>query len=153
LGIELAAARVRLLPPETMLAHMERRLPLLTGGPRDVPERHQTLRSAISWSYDLLNEHEQALFRRLPVFAGGCSIEAAEAVCAGSQATINALVEQSLVRRETTQSGEVRLQLLETIREFGLEQLEASGEGAEARRLHALFFVELAEAAEPKLQG
>src|SRR6266542_4202394 len=89
LGIELAAARVRLLPPESMLGRLDRRLPLLTGGARDLPLRHQTLRGAIAWSYDLLIEAEQTLFRRLPVFAGGCTLEAAEAICGGWETGIS----------------------------------------------------------------
>lgn len=154
LGIELAAARVRLLPPEAMLARMERRLPLLTGGARDLPFRHQTLRGAVAWSFDLLAEPEQVLFRRLPVFAGGCTLDAAQAICGESlNGTLSdgvaSLVDKSLLRRQP----EGRLLMLETIREYGLEQLEASGESAELRQRHALFYVQLAEAAEPALHG
>ena len=178
LGIELAAARVRVLPPETMLVRMDRRLPLLTGGPRDRPSRHQTLRSAIAWSFDLLDEAEQTLFRRLPVFAGGCTLEAAEAICGGWETGITtqaprgvesptrdprllspvdvlsgveSLLDKSLLREEQMASGETRLLMLETIREYGLELLEASGEMPELRRRHAVYYLELAEEAEPKL--
>jgi predicted ATPase len=180
LGIELAAARVRLLPPEAMLVRMHRRLPLLTGGPRDLPLRHQTLRSAIAWSFDLLGEAEQTLFRRLPVFAGGCTLEAAEAICGGwetgigSQAPrgiesstpdarllapidvldgVASLLDKSLLREEQPERGEPRLLMLETIREYGLERLEASGEAAEVHRRHAVYYLQLAETAEPKLHG
>jgi predicted ATPase/class 3 adenylate cyclase len=178
LGIELAAARVRVLPPEAMLVRMDRRLPLLTGGPRDRPSRHQTLRSAIAWSYDLLDEAERTLFRRLPVFFGGCTLEAAEAICGGWETGVTteaprgidspicdarvlipidvvdgltSLLDKSLLREDLATNGEPRLVMLETIREYGLEQLEVSGEMPELRRRHAVYFLELAEAAEPKL--
>jgi predicted ATPase/class 3 adenylate cyclase len=180
LGIELAAARVRLLPPETMLVRMERRLPLLTGGARNLPLRHQTLRNAIGWSFDLLDDAEQMLFRRLPVFVGGCTLEAAEAICGGwetgipSQAPrgidspslddrilsptdvprgVGSLLDKSLLRREHLPSGAPRMVMLETIREYGLERLEASGEAAEIRRRHAVYYMELAESAQPKIEG
>jgi predicted ATPase/class 3 adenylate cyclase len=155
LGVELAAARVPLLPPEAMLVRLDRRLPLLTGGPGNLPPRHQTLRNAIAWSFDLLAEPEQTLFRRLPVFAGGCTLEAAEATCGGWEVLdgVESLLDKSLLREVQPATGEPRLLMLETIREYGLEQLEASGEGAEVRRRHAEYFIELAEAAEPKLHG
>jgi predicted ATPase/class 3 adenylate cyclase len=180
LGIELAAARVRLLPPEAMVVRMERRLPLLTGGARDLPRRHQTLRNAIAWSFDLLDEAEQTLFRRLPVFVGGCTLDAVEAVCGGWETGVRSevprgiesptpdtrvlspinvlegvesLLDKSLVRNQQTASGDPRLLMLETIREYALEHMDASGEGAEIRRRHAVYFVELAEAAAPELNG
>jgi len=156
LGIELAAARVRLLPPETMVQRMDRRLPLLTGGPLDRPSRHQTLRSAITWSYDLLDEAEQTLFWRLPVFSGGCTLEAAEAVCGGYEAVLDgveSLLDKSLLREVHSSDGVTRLLMLETIREYGLERLEASGEAAELRRKHAMYYLDLAEHAEPQLHG
>jgi predicted ATPase/class 3 adenylate cyclase len=162
LGIELAAARIRLLPPETMLVRMERRLPLLTGGPHDVPERHQTLRNAIAWSYDLLPASEQTLFRRLPVFAGGCTLEAAESICAGFDGVmpavdvlngVDSLLDKSLLTEAQRDGAEPRLLMLETIREYGLEQLERTYEANEVRLRHAQFYLELAESAEPQLHG
>ena len=159
LGIELAAARVRVLPPETMLVRMDRRLPLLTGGLVDRPPRHQTLRSAIEWSHDLLDDAEKSIFRRLPVFAGGFTLEAAEAICGGwgspadVLAGVESLIDKSLLREEETADGSARLQMLETIREYGLEHLEASGEASELRRRHAVYYLALAEEAEPILHG
>lgn len=160
LAIELAAARSKVLTPEAILARLERPLSLLTGGPRDLPARQQALRATIAWSYDLLDGAEQALFRRLAVFVGGCTLDAAEAVCslAGSQELsvldgITALVDQSLLVSEERPDGEPRIRTLETIREFALEQLEASGEGGALRRQHAAFFLALAESAVPYLQS
>ena len=158
LAIELAAARVRVLPPEAMLVRLEQRLPFLTGGARDAPERQRTLRNAIAWSYDLLGSHEQALFQRLAVFVGGCTLEAAEAVT-NADGTLDVfgglegLVEHSLLRQETGPGGEPRFAMLETIREYGRERLGQSGEEAEMRRAHAAFFLALVEAAEAPLLG
>jgi len=158
LAIELAAARIRMLPPPAMLKRLQDRLPLLTGGSRDLPLRQQTLRGTIAWSYDLLEPDEQALFRRLAVFAGGFTIEAAEAVAAGDELdlqlfdSLERLVEHSLVRQTETE-GEPRFSMLETIREFGLEQLETTGEAEEAQERHAACFLRLAEQAEPELTG
>jgi predicted ATPase len=142
LAIELAAARIKVLSPGALLARLERRLPLLTGGGRDRPARQQTMRDAIAWSYDLLRPDEQALFRRLAVFAGGFTLEAAAAV-AGIQndggdllETIGALVEASLVRAETVAS-EPRFGMFETIREYAWERLVASGEEEAAQERHA----------------
>ena len=160
LAIELAAARIRLLSPETMLARLERRLPLLTGGARDLPARQQTLRGAIAWSYDLLDEPEQRLFRRLAIFVGGCTLEAAEAVCdAGGELGLDvldgvaSLVAKSLLRREEGPGGEPRFGMLETIREYGLEQLEARGESAEVGRRHAEYYLTFAEETDLRLHG
>ena len=161
LAIELAAARVRLLPPDALLARLGRRLPLLAGGARDRPPRHRTMRDAIGWSYDLLDEAEQALFRRLAVFVGGCTLEAVEAVgdAAGDLGLevlegVAALVEHSLLRREEgpagAAGGEPRFGMLETVREFGLEQLAEHGEEAATRRAHADAFLALAERARPE---
>jgi non-specific serine/threonine protein kinase len=140
LAIELAAARLKVLPPPALLARLEKRLPLLTDGGRDLPLRQQTMRAAIAWSYDLLTAEEQALFRRLAVFAGGCTLAAAEAVGADAGdpeidvfEVMSSLVDQSLIQRVNLPDGDSRYRMLETIREFGLEQLEASGE-AEATR-------------------
>ena len=159
LAIELAAARVKLFGPAALLARLERRLPFLTGGARDLPARQRTLRDAVAWSHDLLTAEEQALFRRLGVFAGGCTFEAAEAVVgpAGELDVFTGLatlVDHSLLRQEeeTAPGGipsgnpEPRLRMLETIREFALEQLEASGEGETVRRRHAAWALAFAEA-------
>jgi predicted ATPase/transcriptional regulator with XRE-family HTH domain len=158
LAIELAAARSRMLSPQAMLTRLEQRLPLLTGGARDAPARQQTLRNAIAWSYDLLEKEDQTLFQRLAVFAGGMTLEAVEAVVNSDGnldvfAGLERLVEQSLLRQEEGSDGEPRFTMLETIREFGQEQLEASGEVEEMRRRHAAFFLTRAEAAEPGLYG
>jgi predicted ATPase len=139
LAVELAAARTRLMTPVELLARLERRLPLLTGGARDAPERQRTLRATIEWSYDLLGDEEQRIFRRLAVFAGSCSLASGEEVCAADLETLQALVEHSLVRRWETG----RLGMLETIREFAAEELAASGERDELRRRHAEYFVAL----------
>jgi predicted ATPase len=142
LALELAAARVDVLSPRQMLARLQRRLPLLTGGPRDAPERQRTLKATIEWSHDLLNGEERELFRRLAVFAGGCTLEAAETVCAADLDTLQALIGKSLVRRE----GE-RFVMLETIREYALEELAAHDEAEVLRDAHAAHFVKLAHSA------
>jgi predicted ATPase/class 3 adenylate cyclase len=151
LAIELAAPWVRTLTPRAVLRRLDQRLPLLTGGARDADERQRTLRGAIEWSYDLLSEHEQALFRRLAVFVGGFRLEAAESVCtqiaagAGVLQMLDSLVEQSLLLRRVDSDSEPRFWMLETIREYAYEQLESSGELETARRLHADWFTRLAE--------
>ena len=159
LAIELAAARVRLLPPRAILERLGASLSLLTGGPRDQPERQRTLRGAIQWSHDLLDPDGQTMFRRLAVFAGGWSLEAAEAVCtpAGAEGldtleTLDALVRHSLARRDDG-APEPRFRMLQTIREFGLERLAESGEELEIRERHAQFFLTLAEEAAGELTG
>ena len=158
LALELAAARVALLPPAALLARLGRRLPLLRGGPRDAPARHQTLRATLDWSHDLLDAAERVLFRRLAVFAGGCTLEAAEAVCGagegpplGTLEGLASLVEKSLVRQDADPGGEARFGMLETVREFALECLEQSGEEGAVRGRHTAFYCALAEAAEPHL--
>jgi predicted ATPase/DNA-binding CsgD family transcriptional regulator/Tfp pilus assembly protein PilF len=155
LAIELAAARIRLLPPAAMLARLNNRLSLLTGGAQDAPARQQTLRNAIDWSYDLLDADEQRLFRRLAVFAGGCTLEAAEAVCnaEGEQGNeildgVASLIDKSLLRQVEPGGSEPRLAMLQTIREYALERLTNSGELDTLRRRHAEFFLALAEAAD-----
>jgi predicted ATPase/class 3 adenylate cyclase len=158
LAIELAAARVRLLPPQAILARLEQRLPLLTGGARDAPARQRTLRDTIAWSHDLLESDDQTLFRRLAVFAGGCTLEAAEAVGNHDGALdafggVERLCEQSLLRQEEGFKGEPRFTMLETIREFALGQLEASGEAPAIRDAHASAMLALAELASPHLEG
>jgi predicted ATPase/DNA-binding CsgD family transcriptional regulator len=172
LAIELAAARASHLPLPALRDRLERRLPLLTGGPRNAPPRQQTMRDAIAWSHDLLSPDVQRLFRRLAVFAGGFTLEAAEAVCSESaddsrQTTaerdpvdrrlstvdsldsvlrgVAGLVEASLLRSEHDPDGTARYRLLETVREFGLEQLAASGEAEQIRERHAAWCLALAE--------
>jgi predicted ATPase/DNA-binding CsgD family transcriptional regulator len=160
LAIELAAARSRFLNPTALLARLERRLPLLTAGPRDLPARQQTLRDAIAWSYDLLAPAEQTLFLHLAVFAGSFTIEAAETVARGLAPSpssvldgIAALVDQSLVKSLEAGDDEPRFAMLDTIREFGVERLDAAGEGEAARRTHAGYFLAVAEQAEAALRG
>jgi predicted ATPase/class 3 adenylate cyclase len=148
LALELAAARVKSLSPRQILERLEQRLPLLTGGARDLPDRQQTLRATIAWSYDLLTDEEQTLVRRMAVFAGGCTLEAAEAVAQAGLDCLQSLVDKSLVRFQ-----EERYWMLDTIREFADEQLSVSGEGPELRRRHAEYFLSLAEALEPPLVG
>jgi predicted ATPase len=146
LAVELAAARVRVLSPELLLDRLAQRLDLLKGG-RDADPRHQTLRATIQWSYDLLSPTEKKLFARLSVFAGGHPLEAAEEVCEADLDTLASLVEKSLVRQSAS-----RFWMLETIREFAAERLEASGEGSETRLRHAAFFTAFAVESDPKLR-
>lgn len=160
LAIELAATRIRLLPPSALLARLSSRLKLLTSGARNLPTRQQTLRGAIDWSYNLLDAGEQRLFRRLGIFVGGCTLEAAEAVCNadGDLAVdlldgIESLVEKSLLRQIETASGEPRFIMLQTIWEYAAEQLAESDEAAAVERHHTSFFLTLAEAADPQLKG
>jgi predicted ATPase len=147
LAVELAAARTDVLSPAQILGRLERRLDLFRGA-RDVDARQQTLRAAIQWSHELLDEGEQRLFARLAVFAGGCTLEAAEAVAAAELDVLEALVQKSLVRH----SGE-RFWMLETIRQFALERLDEQDESEMLRRRHAEWFLALAERAEPHLDG
>jgi tetratricopeptide (TPR) repeat protein len=159
LAIELAAARSKLLPPRAMLSRLEDRLEFLTGGTRDSPARQQTLRNAIAWSYDLLSADEQKLFRRLSVFVGGCTVEAVEAVAgdaAGSVSCLDqlgSLLDKSLLRQVEGMHDEPRVVMLEMLREFGSQALQASGEQEAFRRRHASFFLALAEQAEASLEG
>lgn len=155
LSINLAAARIKMLPPEAILERLQRRLDLLTGGGRDVPPRQQTLREAIDWSYELLDPREQQLFSRLSVFAGGCTLEAANAVCApGGELQIDmleglgALVDKSLLQPVASGHSEPRYRILDTLREYGLERLATAGTIEQIQERHAAFFVALAERAE-----
>jgi len=152
LAIELAAARVKVLSPPLMLARLASRLQLLTGGARDLPQRQQTLRAAIDWSYELLTAAEQKLFRRLSVFAGGCNLEGVEAVCdAKSDLDLDLLdgmasmLDKSLVQMIEQTTGESRFVMLETICEYALEKLDASGEQPLTKRAHAAYCLVLAE--------
>ena len=158
LAIELAAARIKVLSPQKMLDRLGNRLKLLTGGARDLPERQRTLRSTIEWSYGLLEEDEKALFIRLSVFAGGRTLEAIEAVCdvEGDLPIdvldgLSSLVDKSLLKQEEGVGGELRFVMLETIHEFAREKLQESEESEDTRRLHAEYFLALAEEAEPEL--
>jgi predicted ATPase/serine/threonine protein kinase len=152
LAIELAAARVKVLSPASMLTRLASRLQLLTGGSRDLPQRQQTLRAAIDWGYDLLNPAEQKLFRRLSVFVGGCNLESVEAVC-DTKGDLDldlldgmaSMVDKSLMQQAEQGKGESRFVMLETLREYALEKLEASGEAALTKRAHAAYYLVLAE--------
>ena len=151
LAIELAASRVKTLRPAELLGLLGERLPLLVGGPRNAPERQRTLRRTIDWSYELLDESGQALLRRLAVFSGGFTLEAAEEVCGARLDELGALVDQSLLRRDERVDGAPRFMMLETIREYALDLLEGSGEEAEVRRLHADYFAAFAAKMSPTL--
>jgi predicted ATPase/DNA-binding CsgD family transcriptional regulator len=178
LALELAAARLDILPPPALLERLSQALPLLVDGPRDLPDRLRTMRDAIAWSYDLLSPDAQSLFRRLSVFAGGFTLEAAEWVSGvGSRVTgaavptstfdprpsnpeplsvldgIASLVETALLRAEASVANEPRYLMLETVREFGLEQLAAGGEHDAVRQQHAAWCLALAHRAEPELLG
>jgi predicted ATPase len=152
LAIELAAPRVKMLPPAAMLARLESRLDLLTSQARDLPARQRALRTTIEWSHGLLSVAEQKLFRRLSVFAAGCSLEGAEAVCDTRVDLeidlldgMSSLLDKSLLRQVETQQSEPRFMMLETLREYGLERLAASGEEEATRRAHAAYCLVLAE--------
>jgi len=152
LAIELAAARVKVLSPSSMRTRLARRLQLLTGGARDLPQRQQTLRAAMDWSYDLLSAEEQKLFRRLSVFVGGCNLEGVEAVCDTKRDLdldlldgMASMVDKSLVQQVEQGKGESRFVMLETIREYALEKLKESGEETPTKRAHAAYCLVLAE--------
>lgn len=160
LAIELAAARIKVLPPRGLLSRLESRLSLLSGGARDRPSRQQTMRGAISWSYDLLNDEEKKLFRHLSVFVGGWELEAAEAICRKSVdfeidvlEGVESLIDNSLLQQMEMRDSEPRFFMLETITEFGLEQLTLNSEDKHTRISHAEFFLQLAERGETELLG
>jgi predicted ATPase/DNA-binding SARP family transcriptional activator len=160
LAIELAATRIKLLSPQLLLQRLNNRLDLLTSGMRDMPSRHQTLRNTIDWSYSLLEAHEQQLFARLAVFVGGGTVEAAEAICAveGAGAIdvldgLQSLTDKSLLRQTVGEDGTPRFNMLELIREYGLERLVGSGEITMIRGQHAAYYLQLAEQAAPELAG
>ncbi len=180
LAIELAAARIRILSPAAILGRLENSLGLLTGGALDLPKRQQTMRGAVDWSYDLLNESEKSLFRRLSVFAGGLRLEAAEEVGAWQNAEggedqsligenlflrtvhgqlptvldgITSLIDKSLLIQKEQPDGEARFRMLEVVRDFAFESLDTAGETHAVRRIHAEHFVAFAERAEPFVQA
>src|SRR5205807_5838116 len=160
LAIELAAARIKLLPPQALLARLEHRLQVLTSGARDVPARQQTLRNLLAWSYDLLDGKEQQLFGRLSVFVGGCTLEAVEGLytALGDLPAyvldgVASLIDKSLLRQTEQEGEEPRLLMLETIREYGLEVLTTTGEMEITRLAHAAHYLSLAEEAELELGG
>jgi non-specific serine/threonine protein kinase len=158
LAIELAAARIKHLTPQTILTRLDHRLQLLTGGRHDLPERQRTLRGTIEWSYELLDEAQRTLFRRLCVFAGGFSLHAVESLCPleanpGGQLLdqITSLADKSLLTPVNAADDDPRFTILETIREFGLERLDESREASAIRKTHAEYFLTLAEQAEPEI--
>lgn len=157
LAIELAAARIRILPPQMMLQRLSNRLKFLKGGSRDLPARQQTLRGTIDWSYDLLPEEEKTLFGRLSVFSGGRTLEAIEEICdpegdMDALEGVESLLEKSLIRQEEP-DGEPRFAMLETVQEYASEKLEESGEAGEIKGAHAEFYLALAERANAELRG
>jgi non-specific serine/threonine protein kinase len=160
LAIELAAARIKLLPPRAILSRLGSRLSLLTGGAQDAPVRHQSLRAALDWSYNLLELGEQRLFRRLGLFVGGCTLDAAEAVCnlpgelpLNVMSHTQALVDKSLLQSGEEPDGEPRLRMLETLREYAMEQLKASNEIFAVQHAYFRYYLSLAQTAEPHLVG
>jgi predicted ATPase/class 3 adenylate cyclase/Tfp pilus assembly protein PilF len=160
LAIELAAARIKMLPPKAMLQRLTSRLKLLTGGARDLPERQRTLRATIEWSHALLEEGEQLLFGRLAVFSGGRTLEAIEAICdaegdlpVDAFEGVSSLLDKSLLRQEEGPDGEPRFVMLETVHEYAREKLRQSPEAEEVKRTHAEYFLTLAEEAYPELRG
>jgi predicted ATPase/class 3 adenylate cyclase len=160
LAIELAAARIKLFPPQELLTRLSQRLQLLTSSLRDVPARQQTLRKTIQWSYDLLAAQEQRLFRRLSVFSGGCTLQAIEALSAqllGASTPvldeIASLIDKSLLQQSAPEGEELRLTMLETIREYGLEMLTTTGESDATRQAHASYYLQLSEEILPGLVG
>jgi len=146
LAIELAAARAKLLPPQAMVSKLNDRLALLTGGARDLPARQQTLRNALDWSHSLLNDQEKTLFARLGVFVGGFTLDAAEAICNPDSATdvlagVETLLNNSLLRQDESDNGQTRFRMLETIREYAVEQLGKMAELAAVKQAHAMFYI------------
>jgi predicted ATPase/DNA-binding CsgD family transcriptional regulator len=162
LAIELAVARIKLLPPQALLTRLSQRLQVLTSGAQDAPERQQTLRNTIAWSYHLLDAQEQRLFRQLSVFVGGCTLEALEAMCAtlgnGDRAGqvldgVASLINKSLLQQTEQEGEESRLIMLETIREYGLEVLAANGEIEVTRQAYATYYLTLVEETKPEFGG
>jgi len=160
LAIELAAARIRLFSPQKLLERLEHRLQVLTGGADDLPERQQTLRNTLQWSYDLLDANEQRLFRLLSLFVGGCTIEAIEAITYTPSGRaiqvldgVTSLLNNHLLYQQEQSDGEARLMMLETIHEYGLEALAESGEMEESQQAHAAYYLTLAERSDLELRS
>ncbi len=162
LAIELAAVRIKLLSPQALLGRLEQRLPVLASGTQDVPVRQQTLHDTIEWSYQLLEMQEQRLFQRLSVFVGGCTLAAIESVCAGPGEgngagqmldSVASLIDKSLLQQADQEGDEPRFMMLETIREYALERLIASGEAEATRQAHAMYYLRLSEEAEREIRG
>lgn len=160
LPIELAAARIRHLPPQAILDRLQSRLGLLTEGTRDLPPRQKTLRATIEWSYNLLNEEEQQLLRRLAVFQGGSTLDALDAVCNADRALgtdliniVGSLVDKSLLKQSADRDFEARYLLLETIHEFASEKLRSSGEAGKIEEWHAHYYLSLSQEADANLRG
>jgi predicted ATPase/DNA-binding CsgD family transcriptional regulator len=160
LAIELAAARIKLLSPQALLARMKYRLPLLTGGTQDLPTRQQTLRNTLEWSYSLLTSDEQHLFRRMAVFVGGCTLEALEAVCNREEVSapefldrVGSLLDKSLLYQRAQGEGEPRFMMLATIREYALERLRESREEDAISAAHAAYYLTFAERGDLALRG
>jgi predicted ATPase/DNA-binding SARP family transcriptional activator len=157
LAIELAVTWIKTLSPETLLTRLEKRLPQLMGGARDLPQRQRTMRATIAWSHDLLSTDEQACFRHLSVFVGGCTLEAAEDVVGTLSANVlelvASLVDKSLLQRMDGGGNTQRYAMLETIREYGLEELAASGDESQVRAAHADYFLELVERNTSRMRG
>ena len=159
LAIELTAARIKLFSPSALLARLHQRLTLLTGGSHDLPMRQRTLRAEIAWSYDLLTTDEQKLFRRLAIFVGGFTLEAAQAVGNGNSDlgidvldSVATLLDHNLLKQVEQNGGEARFDMLETIREYGLEQVAVSGELATLQCCHADYYLSLAEEGDRNIQ-
>ena len=160
LDIELAGARINLLPPQALLARLQHRLDVLTSGPQDVPARQQTLRNMLAWSYDLLDAAEQRLFRRLSIFVGGCTLEAVEGLyqALGDMPAyvldgVASLIDKSLLQQTVQEGEEPRLVMLETIREYGLECLTTTGEMEITRQTNAAHYLSLAERPSSNWEG
>src|SRR3712207_1432941 len=158
LALELAAPQTRVLGPTALLSRLDQALQ--AGGARDLPERQRTMRATLDWSHELLHEPEKELFRRLSVFSGGWTLEAAESVGAGGEISkeevlglLGSLVEQSLVVPETSPEGKTRYRMLEPLRQYALERLRQSGREDEVRQRHAGYYLALAEEAEPRIRG
>lgn len=158
LAIELAAARVKVLPPRALLSRLEHRLPLLTSTTQDVPTRQQTLRNTLAWSYELLDDEEQRLFRRLSVFVGGCTLQAVESLYAHENEYfvlngVTSLIDKSLLQQTEQEEEEPRWRMLETVREYGQDMLAADDEKVYIQRAHAFYYLSLAEQAEIEISG
>src|SRR5680860_1000074 len=162
LAIELAAARIGILSPKMLVQRLQRRLPLLDDGPRDVPDRLRTMRNAVSWSYDLLDPEEQAVFRRISIFANTWTLSDALHVVADPGVDgladefaildlVSSLVDKSLARQVDSDTESPHFSVLQVLREFGLEQLDECGEREHLERRHAYYMFDIAEAASPEL--